>query len=459
MKTLLFTLFFSLNVFAVAPDFAEETKEFRKNLEAMVKLDTSNPPGNEGRIAQYVGGILKEAGIKYEIVDFEPGRQNIIARLKGSGEMKPLLLLAHIDVVGTENQVWSSDPHSVVEKNGYLIGRGVSDDLGMAVANLRIFLLLKKFGTALKRDVIFALTGDEESGGLGIRTVLEKRPELVNAEIALNEGGGIELDESGNLRLVSLNLAEKTYQDFLLTAKGTTGHSSVPLPDNAIYALSRALEKLGNYDPEPRLLPVTREYFSRRAEFEPARLAKAMGAIAASKGKIPKGALNELKDQPSLSASLRTTCVATLLSGGTRVNALPAEATANVNCRILPDESLDTVKKRLEKIIQDPKITVTALKDFDQGGASPTEGEVPDAVQWASTKFLKGISVVPALSKGASDSRFLRMKGIKAYGINPIAMKESDSRRAHGIDERILVSSIHPGLEFWYGLVTHLAAK
>lgn len=441
------------------PDFNEEHLHFRKHLGEMVKLDTSNPPGNEARIVKYVEPLLKEAQIPYEVIDFGPNRQNIIARLKGSGELKPLLLLAHTDVVGTERQSWTSEPHRVVEKEGYLIGRGVLDDLGMAVASLQVFLLLKKWNISLKRDVILALTGDEESGGLGVRAILDRRPELLNAEIAFNEGGGIELGSDGHPELISLQVAEKTYQDFILTAKGTTGHSSVPLADNAIYRLSQALEKLSRFTPEARLIPVTREYFSRRAEFEPASMAKAMNRLTQAKGKLPKDALAVIEKNPSYAATLRTTCTATMLSGGTRVNALPSEATATLNCRILPDEKLEEVKNTLAKVIQDPHVTIAPLKEFDQGGASPFEGEIPDAVEFISKKFLKGIPVVPALSKGASDSRFLRMRGIKAYGFNPIAMKIEDTRRAHGIDERILISSITPALELYYSLVTHLAAK
>lgn len=449
-------LLISLPCFA-QPSFEAPEHSYRDTLNQLVKADTTNPPGNESRAVEILAKRLKAEKIAYEIVEFGPGRQNLIARLKGDGSKKPLLLLAHIDVVGTKDQNWATPPHEVTEKDGFLYGRGVGDDLGMAVTNLEVFLMLKKENVQLKRDVILAFTGDEESGGLGIRTVLEKRPELLDAEIALNEGGGIWLNDEGKPYLVRPQVAEKIYQDFELTAKGETGHSSVPKKDNAIYRLARALERIGQFEPERRLLPVTRAYFRETAKIETGNLAKVLKEIAESKGKISKRALKVIESRPAYAIQLYTSCVATMLSGGTKVNALPPTATANINCRILPDETPELVQERLAKIIGDPQVAIAAPKEFSKAGASPVDGVVMTAIQELSKETYPGLPVVPCMQSGATDSRFLRMRGVAAYGFSAMATYEKDANRAHGIDERIPVASIRPAMENMYKLVLKLA--
>jgi acetylornithine deacetylase/succinyl-diaminopimelate desuccinylase-like protein len=368
-------------------------------------------------------------------------------------------MLAHIDVVGTQNQSWSSDPHTVTEKDGFLVGRGVSDDLGMAATELEVFLQLKRSGVGLRRDVILALTGDEESGGLGIRYLLDHRPELIDAATAINEGGGLVLGNDGKVKLVALQSAEKNYQDFTLTAQGTTGHSSVPLPDNAIYRLSRALDRVGRLVMPVRLSPLTREYFARRASLEPPAVKAAMLTLSRAQGTPPASALRVIEKDPTLSASLRTTCVATLLQGGTKENALPPSAQATINCRILPEESVSEVQKRLAQAIADRGVAIQPVSDFGLAGASPTDGEVPKAVEKITHALWPSAPVIPFMSRGATDSRYLRMKGITAYGIDPIALTEEDGRRAHGVDERISIASLAPAIDFLHRLVLELAAQ
>jgi len=442
---------------AESPDYDASLARFRRLLAELVAADTTNPPGNEERAVAIVAKRLDAEKIPYEITEFAPGRKNIVARIAGSGEAKPLLLLAHLDVVGAEGQPWTSPPHEVIEKDGFLVGRGVSDDLGMAILELEIVSMLERSGEKLRRDVILALTGDEESGGRGIRWILENRPELLDAEIALNEGGGIRLDDAGAVSFVGLQAAEKTYQDFVISTKGTTGHSSVPLGDNAIDRLARALDRLARSPFPIRLLPVTREYFKARAAVEPPALAAALRAAAAAKGSIPPNALATLQANPILAATLHTTCVATLVSGGTRKNALPADAQATVNCRILPDETIEDVRGALVKKIGDPAVSVELGEGFGSGPPSPVDGVGPAAVKKLAAKHWPGVPVIPMFSLGATDSRFLRGRGVAAYGLLPIALTEQDARRAHGIDERIPVSSLRPGLEYFYELVLEIA--
>lgn len=440
-----------------AADYDASVLTFRKTLTDLVRAKTVNPPGNEARAVDILQARLKAHGIKGEVIEFGPGRSNLIARLKGTGGKKPLLLLAHIDVVGADNQAWTVPPYDVTEKDGYLYGRGVRDDLGMAVANLEIFLQLKKQKAPLKRDVILAFTGDEESGGAGIKAVLEKKPDLLDAEIALNEGGGIVTDTTGKVLLVNLVSAEKTYQDFALTVKGSTGHSSVPQGVNSIEVLAQGLERFSRHKENDRLLPVTREYFRQRAAIESPEIARAMKDLANSKGKLPAKALAVIQKNPVIYALLHTTCVPTMLGGGTRVNALPSEATANINCRILPDETIPQVQKRLQGILRDPRIVITAEGDMATGGASDIQGPLPSAVQKLTQATWPGVPVIAAMVNGATDARFLRNRGMQVYGLSPLGDPEADAARAHGIDERILVSTIRPGLEFYYNLVSELA--
>lgn len=458
MKTLI--LFFSILTgsisLAATPDYDSAAKSFQKTLSDLVKAKTVSPPGNEDRAVKIIAARLKKEGIAFQTMDFAPHRSNLVARLKGSGEKKALLLLAHIDVVGVDRQTWTYPPHELTEKDGFLYGRGVQDDLGMGVANLEVFIALKKLKVPLKRDIILAFTGDEESGGLGIRVLLEKHPEWISdAELGLNEGGSPISNEQGQIQYINMASAEKTYQDFQLNVKGASGHSSLPQGDNSITVLAQALERFSQYKPEMRLLPVTRDYFKKRAAVESPEVSKAMLEIANAKGKLPQKALDVVSKIPTLNAQLITTCIPTMISGGSRVNALPPEATANINCRILPDESIDQVKKRITDIIKDVRVEITTEGDFSVGGASPIDGIIPTAVEKIAGEFWPKAPVIASMLTGATDSRFIRNK-THIYGLSPLYRLEKDLR-AHGVDERMPVSSIKPGLEFLYRLVLEVA--
>jgi acetylornithine deacetylase/succinyl-diaminopimelate desuccinylase-like protein len=241
--------------------------------------------------------------------------------------------------------------------------------------------------------------------------------------------------------------------------RGETGHSSVPLPDNAIYRLARALVRLEAHQFPARLLPVTRAHFAARAPFEPPERGRAMRALAGAKGALPEDALAILDADPVLSASLRTTCIATLLSAGTRVNALPAEAQATVNCRILPDQTPEQVQQILARVLAEPSLEITPTDEFGFGTPSPLEGPVPAAIVEVAGQMWPGLPIVPFMSRGATDSRFLRAHGIPAYGISPFPISDADARRAHGIDERIPATSLRTGVEFLHRLVLELAAS
>ena len=443
---------------AQASDFADAAHATRALLAELVAADTSNPPGNEARAAKIGAARLKAAGIPSRVMEFAPGRANLVARIEGDGSAPPLLMLAHSDVVGTEGQAWSTDPHELTEAGGYLIGRGVSDDLGMAALEIEVLILLHERKVELKRDVVVAWTGDEESGGLGLGWLLENESRQVSAEIVLNEGGGLVLGDDGRPSRIEIQTAEKIYQDFELVTRGTTGHSSVPLADNAISRLARGLALLDAHRFPARLVPVTRAYLASRASLEPAERAAAMRALADAEGVLPVDAVRVLDADPDLAATLRTTCVPTQVSGGTRANALPAEARATVNCRLLPDERPAKLRDKLVEIVDDPAIEVRELGDFGSGAASPVDGAAPRVIGEVAEQMWPDIAVVPFMSRGATDSRLMRARGMQAYGIDPFAMTEEDGRRAHGIDERIPATSLEPAVEFLYRIVVALAS-
>ena len=438
---------------------ADETATFaRQLLDELVATDTSNPPGNEEKATKLIAARLRAAGIESTIVPFAPGRANLVARLKGDGSKKPLLLLAHLDVVGATGQPWSTPPFTVTEKDGWLYGRGVTDDKSWVAMATALVIELKKTRAPLHRDVILALTGDEESGGAGIRYVLEHRKDLIgDAEYALNEGGGVTLDAQGKARLVSLGTAEKTFQDFALTAHGVGGHSSVPNDENAIYRLAHALEKIAAYKFPTHLTPAVRDSLRATAVTQPEARAKAMRAAAEVHGEaIPPELLAAMDSHPMVRALTRTTCVATMMNGGTRDNALPVDAKATVNCRIMPVETIEAVRDTLKKLTAG-LADVEIVTDFGIGPEVPNSGPVRAAVEKATREVWGAdVPVVARIGLGASDSRFLRKAGIASYGVGVMAKPDELTRNAHGPDEAAPASSFPLGVAFLRDIVKAL---
>jgi acetylornithine deacetylase/succinyl-diaminopimelate desuccinylase-like protein len=444
---------------ADGPDFAAAARDARALLARLVAADTTNPPGNEARAVAIGAEVLRAERMEFKTFEFAPGRENLVARLKGDGSARPVLLLAHVDVVPSRGQAWTTPPHELTEKDGFLYGRGVSDDLSAAAVELETLVLLQRARVPLRRDVIVAWTGDEERGGGGIRWLLEHAPDAIaDAEIVLNEGGRVTLGGDGRPRYLALETAEKIYQDFTLRAQGVTGHSSVPVEPNAIARLSRALARIADRPFPERLLPHTREFLRVRAATEPPDVARAIRALVAAKGPLPRDAVATLRKNPVLSALLHTTCVATQLEAGNAPNALPAEARANVNCRIMPDETAEQVLSRLREIVADPGVEIAPVADFGRGGASSMDAPGVDAIRAVMARLHPGVPIVPSMQLGATDSRFLRERGIPSYGIHPVALREEDERRAHGIDERI-PADLEPAVRLMYALAVELAAR
>ena len=436
----------------------ETTAQARQLLNELVEIDTSNPPGNEEKAAKFLAAKLRAAGIDTTLVPFAVGRSNLVARLKGDGSKRPLILLAHLDVVGAAGQPWTTQPFTVTEKDGWLYGRGVTDDKSWVAMATALVIELKKSHAPLKRDVILALTGDEESGGAGIRYILDHKRELLgDAEFALNEGGGVTLDAQGKARLVSLGTAEKTFQDYQIIAHGTGGHSSVPNDENAIYRLTHVLDKLAAHRFPTHLTPAVRDSLRATAVTQPEARAKAMRAAAALKSESVTPELLAVMDQhPLVRALTRTTCVATMMSGGTRDNALPVEAKAMVNCRIMPVETIESVRDVLTKLAAG-FADVEIVTDFGIGPEVPFAGPVREAVEKATRQVWgANVPVIGRLGLGASDSRFLRKAGIASYGIGVMAKPDEMTRNAHGPDEAAPASSFPLGMAFLRDIVKDL---
>jgi acetylornithine deacetylase/succinyl-diaminopimelate desuccinylase-like protein len=435
----------------------------RALLEELVAIDTTNPPGQEEKAARAVAAHLDAAGVKYELVPFAPGRTSLVARLRGDGKKRPLILMAHLDVVGAANQPWTTPPFTLTEKDGWLYGRGVSDDKGWAALATTVFLELAKTRTRLHRDLILVLTGDEESGGAGIRQLLEKRKDLIgDAELALNEGGSLKLDATGKVVAIGFQASEKVYQDFEVIARGRGGHSAVPNDENPIYRLARGLARLESFRFPPRLTPAVREMLRAAAQTQPEPRATALRKVAESdpKSPPPADALATLDAYPLTRAMTRTSCVATLVQGGTRENALPVEAKANVNCRILPVDPVADVEKQLATLLGDPALEVRALKEFGAGPELPIDGPIRAALRKvADEQFGKQVVVAAGVGLGATDSRFLRKAGIQSYGVGLMAKPEEQIRNPHGPDEGVPVASVAMGEKFLRALVREIAER
>jgi acetylornithine deacetylase/succinyl-diaminopimelate desuccinylase-like protein len=425
----------------------------------LVEIDTSQSVGDTQRAALAMARRLRAAGFpERDVRVFETAKKrgNLVARLHGTGKKKPLLLLAHTDVVEAKREDFSTDPFKLVEKDGYLYARGTSDDKYMAATFITTLIRYRREGYHPDRDLIVALTTDEEIADehhLGINWLIEKQRPLIDAEFALNEGGGVGVI-SGKPSWNSLQTTEKRFQTFFLEVRDSGGHSSQPRKDNAIYTLAAGLERLSHFDFPVELNPITRVYFERMAKIETSPLAQDMAAVLAPKP--DPAAVGRLSAKPPYNAQLRTTCVATQLEAGHAQNALPQLARATVNCRILPGGSVEEVQKTLTKVLADGRITIIPSHLDVTSAPSPLLPELTAAIEKVSAKFWPGVPLLPTMSAGATDSRFLRNAGIPAYGHSGLAQDIFDVR-AHGKDERVSIDAFNAGQQYLYELIKELA--
>jgi acetylornithine deacetylase/succinyl-diaminopimelate desuccinylase-like protein len=425
--------------------------------EELIEIDTSRSSGSTTLAAEAVAARLRASGIpEADIVVLGPSekRGNLVARLRGSGAEKPLLLLAHLDVVEARREDWTVEPFRLLEKDGFFYGRGTLDDKAMAAIFTQALIRMKSERTPLRRDVILALTADEEGGDEnGVDWLLHEHRPLVDAGLVLNEGGGGRM-RAGKYLLNGVQAAEKTYMDYELVVTNKGGHSSLPVKENAIYRLANGLTRVERLEFPTQLNAVTRSYFERAAQVETPEVAKDMRAVA--KHPPDAAAVARLAAHPSYNAMLRTTCVATELAGGHAPNALPQRASANVNCRILPGHSAAEVRSALVGALADPQIEVALAEREIAGPEAVIDPAVLATIERVSAEVFPGVPVVPMMSAGATDSKYFRLAGIPAYGVSGLFV-DVDDVRAHGRDERLGVAQFYEGQDFLWRLVQALA--
>jgi acetylornithine deacetylase/succinyl-diaminopimelate desuccinylase-like protein len=424
-------------------------------LTELIKIDTQDPPGNESKVAHYIEGVLKSAGIESEILEPVPGRASIVARLKGSGKKRPLLIMGHEDVVPVDRAHWTVDPFAATERDGVLYGRGASDDKAMVAANLEVFLQLKRMKMPLDRDVIFLSEASEEmSSAAGMATIVERYWEKIDCEFALNEGGG-SLLENGKVKYFGVATAEKLPRGATLQATGSSGHGSVPRVDNAVVHLAAAVAKAGTWDTPVRLNETTRAFFERLATISPPEEAAWYRNILDPKVQ------EELKHKkPQYYSMVRTSVVPTILKAGYKSNVIPPTAEATLDIRALPDEDLPKFREMLSALINDPQVKVVA--EDTQLSMPPTAPsklgtEMFATLERAQKEVSPEAITLPVMTTGATDSSFLRAKGVQAYGIG-VPKTEEENRGIHGNDERIETKQVGLFVRYLFAAVTGIAS-
>ncbi len=419
----------------------------------LIEINTTDSVGNCTEAAEAMAARLKAAGFPAEdmhVLGPSPRKGNLVVRLRGTGARQPILLLAHLDVVEANREDWSFDPFKFLEQDGYFYGRGTSDDKAMAAVFVANLIRFKQEGFKPDRDIIVALTADEEGGDFnGVDWLIKNHRALLEADFGLNEGGGGAM-RNGKKLFNTVQASEKVYQSFLLEVKGKGGHSSRPVKDNVIYTLVEGLQRLSQFNFPVSLNEVTKLYFERGANFESRDTAAAMKALA--KNPADAQAISLLSNQAAYNATMRTTCVATMLEAGHAENALPQTARATVNCRILPTETADAIRQTLVNVLHDNRIAITPIKEPKPSPPSPLRPDVMSAIERVTKELWPGVPVVPTMSTGATDSLYLRKAGIPMYSTSGI-FGDMDDSRAHGRDERIAVQSFFDGQEYLYRLV------
>jgi len=443
-------------------DWTAVARETVVHLQRMIRIDTVNPPGNELAVAQYLDGVLKAERIETHLFEPAPGRAGFVARLAGDGTRRPVIIMAHMDVVGVERANWTVDPFGGETVGGYLYGRGAIDDKGMLAANLQTMLLLKRhvidIGGKLARDVIFVANSDEEAGGeFGMEWLVRNHRELVEAEYVLNEGGRTRVIR-GKPLYVAVQNTEKVPHSVTVTAHGPGGHAAVPLVGNAVIRLGRALAAIGSHQEPVRLTPSTREFFGQLGKVWPDRTQRrAMDDVASrDRHRVLRGA-RVLALTPVFNAVLRTGISATVVSGGIRANVIPTEATALLNIRTLPGQSIDAVVSRLRRVINDARVEVTITDRGEDAPASDFASPMFEAIAETVKELAPDMVTVPYMSTGATDSVRLRQLGMQAYGLLPFPMDQEDEDRMHGNDERIPLASLDFGTRLVFGAVHRVA--
>jgi acetylornithine deacetylase/succinyl-diaminopimelate desuccinylase-like protein len=454
----------TVSVMAQAPgaiDWARVEAETMDHFQAVVRFDTSDPPGNERPTAEYVRQVLDREGIATQVFELEPNRVNVVARLKGSGKKRPLLLMGHTDTVNVDPAKWTFPPFSATRNGGYVYGRGTVDDKDNVTAALMTMLLLKRSGIALDRDVIFlAEAGEEGTTRVGIQFMVQQHFAEIDAEYCLAEGGGV-LRTGGQVRYASVQTAEKIPHAIMLTATGTAGHGSVPLETNSILKLTKAVVAVTTWKPPIHLNDTTRAYFTRLAAISPPAEAARYKAVVGSDPKAAQDAVDYFaKADPRLASMVRSSISPNIIEGGYRINVIPSEAKASLDVRLLSDQDPEAFLNEVRRVVADPAVSVEWIKR-DVRPATPSsrlDSEVFKVLESAFAR-LYDTAVLPTMSTGATDMAYLRAKGIQCYGVGPALDAEDGPKGfgAHSDQERILESELHKFVRFHYEVVRDLA--
>jgi acetylornithine deacetylase/succinyl-diaminopimelate desuccinylase-like protein len=431
----------------------------REIFQQLIEINTTDSSGDNTRAADAMAARFRAAGFpEGDIHVLAPvaRKGNLVVRLHGTGASRPILFLGHLDVVEARRADWPFDPFVFREQDGYFYGRGTSDMKGDDATLVAAFLRMKRENFRPSRDLILALTADEEGGPAnGVDWLVKRHRDLIDAQFCINTDSGGGHIKNGKPIFMAMQAAEKVFLSFKLEVTNNGGHSSLPTKDNAIYRLADGLSRLAKFDFPVHLFDVTRAAFERGANIYGGQLGADLQTMVRNPNDA--AAIARLSAIPLYNAQLRTTCVATMLSGGHAENALPQLASAVVNCRLLPVDKPADIKRALEQVLADPKITVTEMREPVITPYHPIDPAVMAAVTATTNKLWPGLPVVPAMGTGASDGIFLIRAGIPTYGVGGIFGDEDDVR-AHGRNERILVKSFDDAVDFIYDLVTRLAA-
>ncbi len=480
----------ALNIFAAsvalalaAPAPDDAAPEVARLLADVIRIDTSNPPGNEGRLAEFLKAKFAPLGFEIDIVPTpQAGKAHFIARLRGDGSKRPVLLAGHEDVVGVEREKWSVDPFGGLIRDGYVWGRGAIDFKGGLAIFAQAAMDIARQKRPLARDIIFVAEADEEGGLYGTRYLAAQAWDKIDCEFALNEGGWIIKDDAGKVQYVSISTADKSGISLLLTARGTSTHSSMPRPDNAIFTLARALAKLSAYDTKPRLTDSTRQFFLTLSEINPEPMKTHFRNLATSSDpKVVEAADRAISENVLLHAIMRNTIAPVFLSAGFRGNVIPGSAEATINFRTIPGTTPDELIEEIKHVINDPRVEITQAAGLSstRGPLTPEQRKAAEAVQQLARRSVEsprntalyeglvkqakltypGTKVTPYLFQAGTDASAWRSRGVPVYGIYPYPITAKDLERMHGNDERVPIESLESGLRMITNTLLEVAGK
>jgi acetylornithine deacetylase/succinyl-diaminopimelate desuccinylase-like protein len=451
----------SLPAVAQTPDWSKVNDEAMRHYQALVRIDSTDPPGNETKVADYVKKVLEAESIPVIVAAKDPARANIIARLKGNGSKKPLLIMGHSDEVRVDPSKWSFPPFSATRNGGYVYGRGTLDDKSDLAAALMTMILLKRSKAPLDRDVIFVSeVGEEASTGPGIEYLVNEHWKDIEAEICIAESGGVHR-RNGKSVYATVETTEKQPKGAHLVAKGPAGHGSRPLRTNAVVHLSRAIEKIAMWDPPMRFNDTTRTYFEKLAAVSsPEEAARYKGLFDPEKAPAIREYLAE--HEPGTYSMLHTSISPNIVQAGYQVNVIPSEAEATLDIRALPDENIGAFYDLMRKVIDDPTIELTPDNKNARPGAQPSRIDTNEyhAIEAAYQKIY-GVTTMPVMSTGATDMAFLRAKGVQCYGVGAMVDEEDAAKGfgAHSDQERLLEEALYKHVQFFWNAVSSIAGK